>query len=185
MAEPFIGQIEIFAFGFAPKGWAQCNGQLLAINQNQALFSLLGTTFGGDGRQTFALPDLRARVPMGQGAGPGLTPRQMGEKDGAEAHTLTIAETPSHTHAINTISNPTLSNNVDTPKNTVALAKTTGTNKDGGTITVDIYAPDAAPNQQMAPAALGNTGGQPHSNMMPYLGTNICIALRGLFPSRN
>ena len=185
MAEPFIGQIEIFAFGYPPSGWAQCSGQLLPINQNQALFSVLGTTFGGDGRTTFALPDLRSRVPMGQGAGPGLTPRQVGEKGGEERHTLTIAETPLHTHAINTISKPSLTNNVDVPTNTVALAKTTGTNKDNNTITVNIYAADAAPNQQMAQAALGNVGGQSHSNMMAYLGVNICIAMRGLFPSRN
>ena len=185
MSEQFLGQIELFAFGFPPKGWAVCNGQIMAINQNQALFALLGTTFGGNGQTTFALPDLRGRVPIGQGNGPGLTPRTVGEAIGEEAHTLSIAETPPHVHTLQTIPNPTLANNVDAPGPTVALAQTTGADKSGNSITVNIYAPDNAPNQALAGGAIGPTGGQPHSNLMPYLAVNACIALVGVFPSQN
>ena len=185
MSEPFLGQIELFAFGFAPRGWALCAGQIMAINQNQALFSLLGTTYGGNGQTTFALPDLRGRVPMGQGNGPGLTPRTLGAAVGEEAHTLSIAETPAHVHTLQAISNPTLANNVDAPGPTVVLAQTTGTDKSGNPITVNIYASDNAPNQVLAGAAIGPTGGQPHANLMPYVTLNACIALQGIFPTRN
>ena len=185
MSEPFLGQIELFSFGFAPRGWALCAGQIMAIAQNQALFALLGTTYGGNGVTTFALPDLRGRVPMGQGNGSGLTPRVIGEFVGEEAHTLTIAETPTHTHTLQAISNPTLTNNVDTPGPTVVLAQTTGADKDNNPLTVNIYAPDAAPSQALASAAIGTVGGQPHPNLMPYLAVNVCIALQGIFPSRN
>ncbi|HET7881835.1 MAG TPA: tail fiber protein [Acetobacteraceae bacterium] len=185
MSEPYLGQIELFSFGFAPKGWALCAGQIMAINQNQALFALLGTTFGGNGTTTFALPDLRSRVPMGQGNGGGLTPRTLGETAGEETHVLSIAETPPHVHTVQAIANPVLANNVDAPGPTVALAQTTGTDKSGGTLVVNIYATDNAPNQPLASGAIGPTGGQPHPNQMPYLALNACIALVGIFPTRN
>jgi microcystin-dependent protein len=184
MSEPYLGQIELFAFGFAPKGWALCAGQIMAINQNQALFALLGTTYGGNGQTTFALPDLRGRLPMGQGNGRGLTPRTIGEVGGEEAHTLSIAETPAHTHTFVALPNPNLATNVDAPTGAV-LAQTTGQDKDGNTIPVNIYVPDSAPNQALAQTAIGSTGGQPHANLMPYLTVNACIALVGIFPSRN
>jgi microcystin-dependent protein len=184
MSEPFVGQIEVFAFGFPPRGWAQCAGQLMAITQNQALFSVLGTTFGGDGIRTFALPDLRSRVPMGQGNGAGLTPRVVGQIAGEETHTLLGTEIPLHSHSVQAIANPTGSN-TDIPGTSVRLAKTTGVDKDGKPLTFNVYATDNAPNQAMASAAIGSTGGQPHPNIMPYLAVNICIALQGIFPSRN
>jgi microcystin-dependent protein len=184
MSDPYLGQIELFAFDFAPMGWAQCAGQLMAINQNQALFALLGTKFGGNGMTTFALPDLRGRVPIGQGQGRGLTPRIVGELAGHETHTLQTNEILQHTHSLQTL-NTSGSSNTDAPGPTVVLAQTVskpaGTNK----FTVNIYAKDNAPNQAMSPAAIGNSGGQPHPNMMPYLVGNFCIALRGIFPSRN
>jgi microcystin-dependent protein len=183
MSEPFLGQIEIFGFNFAPRNWAQCSGQLMAINQNQALFAVLGTTFGGDGIRTFALPDLRGRVPMGQGQGSGLSPRTMGETPGETNHTLTLAETPMHSHNVNVITTAG-SGNTDIPGNAVSLSQTTGAKSDGSSIDVNIYS-TSAPSQPIAPSAVGNTGGTPHSNMMPSLGLNVCIALFGIFPSRN
>jgi microcystin-dependent protein len=185
MAEPFLGQIELFAFQFAPRGWALCAGQIMPIQQNQALFALLGTTYGGNGTTTFALPDLRGRVPMGQGAGQGLTSRVLGEAIGEPSHTLTIGETPPHSHAVQAISNPNLANNTDTPGPTVVLAQTIGRDKGGNSIAVSIYAPDSAPNQALAPASIGSIGGNPHANTMPYLAVNACIALVGIFPSRS
>ena len=185
MSEPFLGQIEVFSFGFAPTGWAQCAGQLMPIAQNQALFAVLGTTFGGDGIRTFALPDLRSRVPMGQGNGQGLTPRTVGQIGGEETHALTVGEIPLHSHSVAAISNPTTANNTDVPGGTVVLAQTVGVDKGGHPLTFDIYAPDNAPNQRMSATAIGTAGGQPHPNLMPYVAVNFCIALQGLFPSRN
>jgi microcystin-dependent protein len=185
MSQPFLGQIELFAFGFPPRYWAQCSGQLLPVNQNQALFALLGTTFGGDGINTFALPDLRGRVPVGQGSGQGLTPRSVGQRAGEEAHTLLVGETPGHSHAVQSIPNPVTANNTSEPGPAVALAQTTGVDRDGNPFTVNLYAPDNAPSQAMAGSAIGITGGQPHPNLMPYLVGNFCIALQGLFPSQN
>jgi len=185
MADAYIGQIEIFAFGFAPRNWALCAGQLLAISQNQALFSLLGTTYGGDGIRSFALPDLRGRLPIGQGAGPGLTARTEGEAGGEETHTLLLAETPPHTHGVAAIANVDASKSVPTPGSTVILSTTSGKLSNGDVVDVKLYGADANPDQTLAPAAIGNTGGQPHSNMMPYLGINFCICLNGIFPSRN
>jgi microcystin-dependent protein len=184
MSQPFLGQIELFAFGFAPKGWALCAGQIMAINQNQALFALLGTTFGGNGQTTFALPDLRSRTPMGQGNGPGLTPRTVGAALGEEAHTLSATETPLHSHSFGVLSNPNLAENVDTPTSAV-LAQTTGRDRNGNTIAVNIYASDSGPNQALAQGVIGTTGGQPHPNQMPYLTLNACIALTGVFPTQN
>ncbi len=165
MAEPFLSEIRIFSFGFAPRSWALCNGQLLPINQNQALFSLLGTTYGGNGTTNFALPDLRARTPIHTGSG-----HTLGERAGEQAHTLTQAEMPTHGHVLNGTSTPadtnvatggylaTVSNAYGPPRNLVA----------------------------MGPTALTNTGGsQAHQNMQPFLTLNFCIALQGIFPSQN
>jgi len=167
MAEPFLGELRIMSFDFPPRGWAFCNGQLLPINQNQALFSLLGTTFGGDGRVNFALPDLRTRVPIHDGNG-----HTLGEKGGEQAHTLAIAEMPQHTHALNA-------------STAVAAANTgPGGNYLGQSSGVFLYA-SAANLATMAPNAIGSVGGsQPHTNMQPFLALNFCIALQGIFPSQ-
>jgi microcystin-dependent protein len=162
---PFLGQIGIFSFGFAPKGWAQCNGQLMSIQQNAALFAVLGTTYGGDGVRTFALPDLRGRIPMHVG-----NRYVQGQVAGEEAHTLTISETPAHTHVAqcNTA-------NATTPN---PSGMTWATNAGG----YKIYA--ATGNAQLSQQAIAVTGGQPHDNMAPTLTINFCIALVGIFPSR-
>ena len=165
MAEPFLSEIRIMSFVFAPKGWALCNGQLLPINQNQALFSLLGTTFGGDGRVNFALPDLRGRVPIHVGSG-----HTLGERGGEQAHTLSIAEIPTHTHVMNATSTD------------AALPIPTG----------NLLGRQAPGNPYIAPTQLGamnagtvaNTGGsQAHLNMQPFLTLSFSIALQGIFPS--
>ena len=166
MATPFIGQISIFGFTFAPKNFAYCNGQLLSINQNQALFSLLGTTYGGNGTTTFGLPNLQGRTPMHVGTG-----FVLGQVGGEEAHTLTVSEIPVHTHGTVT---STAAGTAGDPS-AAFLA-------DGSKAA---YAP-GTPNQTMAAGAIGNTGGsQSHNNMAPYLTINFCIALVGIFPSRN
>ncbi|MBV8976293.1 MAG: phage tail protein [Alphaproteobacteria bacterium] len=176
MSTPFLAQIEIFSFNFAPKGWALCNGQLLPINQNQALFSLLGTTFGGDGRVNFALPDLRSRVPIGMGAG-----FTLGERGGEEAHTVIISEMPAHTHQF---AGNTGDGTTATPASNTNLAKAVASANPGGTFTMQLYS-NANGNQTMAPGTITNTGGsQPHSNLMPYLCLSMCIALQGIFPSQ-
>jgi microcystin-dependent protein len=167
MAEPFLSEIRIFSFNFAPKGWAQCNGQLLPINQNQALFSLLGTTFGGDGRVNFGLPNLQARVPIHDGGG-----HTLGERGGEQAHTLSIAELPQHLHSVNAT---TAGATTNTPGNTMLTAQTTAAN---------LYAAASA-LVPMSPAAVSNVGGsQTHLNMQPFLTLNFCIALQGIFPSQ-
>jgi microcystin-dependent protein len=155
------------SFVFAPKGWALCNGQLLPINQNQALFSLLGTTFGGDGRVNFALPDLRGRVPIHVGSG-----HTLGDRAGEQAHTISIAELPQHTHVANATTNVSTTNN---PTSSLMLAQSTAAN---------LYASGASSLQAMAPAAIANVGGsQAHLNMQPFLTLSFCIALQGIFPS--
>ena len=165
MADPFISEIRIMSFVFAPKGWALCNGQLLPINQNQPLFSLLGTTFGGDGRVNFALPDLRARTPIHVGGG-----HTLGEGGGEQAHTLSISELPTHTHFINGSNNP-----ADTNIPTDAYLA----------IANNAYAP-AGNLVALSPASVTNAGGsQAHLNMQPFLTLNFCIALTGIFPSQN
>lgn len=167
MAEPFLSEIRMTSFVFAPRGWALCNGQLLPINQNQALFSLLGTTFGGDGRVNFALPDLRGRTPIHVGSG-----HTLGERGGEQAHTLSIAEIPTHLHVLQ------------------------GTSDDGSqVIPAGGYLAKAAPANPystptnltaMNPASTGNAGGsQAHLNMQPFLTLSFCIALQGIFPSPN
>lgn len=169
MAEPFLSEIRMMSFVFAPKGWALANGQLLPINQNQALFSLLGTTFGGDGRVNFALPDLRGRVPIHVGSG-----HTLGEKGGEPAHTISIAELPTHTHVLN----------ASNTGGNITLPKTTN----GNLLAVSpqqVYAA-AANLGAMLPKSVTNVGGsQPHLNMQPFLTISFCIALQGIFPSPN
>ena len=167
MSEPFLSEIRIMSFGFAPKGWALCNGQLLPINQNQALFSLLGTTYGGDGRVNFALPDLRGQVPIHMGSG-----HTLGEKGGEQAHTLSIAEMPTHTHVLNASSS----------------------NGDAAIPVGNLLARSAPANPYAAPSSLATMnaasitnvgGGQAHLNMQPFLVLTFSIALQGIFPSQN
>lgn len=165
MAEPFLSEIRIMSFGFAPKGWALCNGQFLPINQNQALFSLLGTTYGGNGQTTFALPNLQGRLPIHMGSG-----HTLGEQGGEQAHTLSIGELPTHTHSVIAADNPAGTN---AATNTAYLGQQANT-----------YGP-ATNLTAMAPGEIGNVGGsQPHLNMQPYLVLNFSIALQGIFPSQ-
>ena len=175
MADPFIGEIRIVGFNFAPYGWALCNGQLLAISQNTALFSLLGTQFGGDGRSTFALPNLQGIAPMCQGNGAGLTPRFMGETGGEPTVTLLQTELPSHRHP----AQAGTASNIGTPGPTTMFGG-------GGRGKADAYAPaSVASPAVMSPQAVGLAGGsQPHNNLPPYLVSNFVIALNGVFPSR-
>jgi microcystin-dependent protein len=170
--EPFLGQITAFGFNFPPRGWAQCDGQLLPIAQNQALFSLLGTFYGGDGRTTFGLPELRGRAALHMGAGPGLTPRTIGEKSGAETNTLNVNQLPAHTH---TFAPPSNSGSGDTD---VATANYPAQAEE------DNY--HNTSDATMGPGTTGSTGtSQSVNNMQPYQVVNFCIALQGVFPSRN
>lgn len=182
MATFYLGQIEAFAFGFPPKGWALCQGQLMAIAQNAALFSLLGTQFGGNGINTFALPDLRGRVGLGFGQGPNLNNYNMGEAVGEESHTLVTAEMPgTHTHAVNAQNNGTTGGG-NVP-GTGAMLGCGYSVTSGTTNTVSMYASSAS--TLLAMTTLTQTGGQPHENRMPFGVLNYCICLQGLFPSRN
>lgn len=175
MSEPFIGEIRIFAFTFAPRNWADCDGQLMAINQNEALFSLLGTMYGGDGRTTFGLPDLRGRVALHEGSGPGLSSRRIGERGGAAQVTLTVQSMPNHTHNMNASS-------ADGDQH--APANHYFSSEDLGGEPTNAYATTA--DVTMHPQMITNAGGgQGHSNLMPYLTVRYCIALIGIFPSRS
>ncbi len=169
MSDQFLGELKLLSFGFPPKGWALCNGQILPINQNQALFSLLGTTYGGDGRTTFALPDLRGRTPLHVGGGVNL-----GDKTGQEGVTLTAGQLPVHTHSL-TATNDLA--NASVPGGAVPAAKPRGG--------INRYAP-AGNDALMGPTSLASVGGsQPHPNMQPFTVLNWVIALQGIFPSRN
>ena len=167
MAEPFLSEIRIMSFVFAPQGWALCNGQFLPINQNQALFSLLGTQYGGDGRVTFGLPDLRSRTPIGFS-----NDYSIGAAGGAETVTLTTQSLPVHVHQL-----------------AGTAATNTTRNPNGGllgTATANLYAPTGGPQVELAAGSVASAGGtQPHENMQPYSVINFCIALTGIFPSRN
>jgi microcystin-dependent protein len=176
MSDQFVAEIRIFPFNFAPKGWAFCDGQLLPISQNTALFSLLGTFYGGDGKSTFALPDLQGSAPMQQGQGQGLSQRVLGELGGEQFVTLLQSEMPVHTH---TAQGATAVASVLTP---VGNAWASGQKGFGS-----FYVPSApATNVQMSPLGTSITGGsQPHNNMMPFLTLNFCIALQGVFPPRS
>jgi microcystin-dependent protein len=168
MAEPFLSEIRIMSFVFAPRGWATCDGQLLPINQNQALFSLLGTTFGGDGRVNFGLPDLRARTPVHVGSG-----HTLGERGGEQAHTLAIAELPQHVHAVNASSSAT-GGSASPNGRYLGGANNAYHSPSGGTATT------------LRPETVSNIGGsQAHLNMQPFLTLNFAIALEGIFPSPN
>jgi microcystin-dependent protein len=180
MSEPFLGEIKIISWNFPPKGWAFCNGTLLPINQNQALFSILGTTYGGDGQQTFGLPDLQGRTPFHVGNGIVL-----GERGGETTHTLNISELPAHNHVPAADGALATSNTPDPTPSAKVLAQSGGS---GGSpvqpFAANLYN-TAAPNSTLNPP-LGNTGGsQPHENMSPYLVLNFIIALQGIFPSQN
>ena len=174
MSDPFVAEIRIFGFNFPPTGWAFCNGQLLAISQNTALFSLLGTTYGGDGKTTFGLPNLQGSVPLDPGQGPGLSPRYQGEVDGETVVTLLESEMPVHMHTAQGYAG---AGGQGPAGNAWADANQRG---------ISTYAPNTNGTVQMSPLALSPTGGsQPHNNMMPYLVLNFCIALQGIYPPRS
>lgn len=167
MAEPFLSEIKIMSFNFPPKGWALCNGQLLPINQNQALFALLGTTYGGNGLTNFALPNLRGRTPIHTGSG-----HTLGETGGQEAHTVVIQELPTHTHTLN---------GTNAPSNTTVVSSADVL---ANAAPSEIFTGNTASLASMAAASVTTVGGsQPHVNMQPYLALNFCIALQGIFPS--
>lgn len=167
MANPFLGEIRMMSFNFPPKGWAQCNGQFLPINQNQALFSLMGTTYGGNGQTTFALPDLRGRVPLHNGNG-----HVWGEKGGEENHVLTSSELPSHTHQMQAVANNAANASTPDPTNSYLASAN------------NAYLPVQA-STALAPAMTSVGGSQPHTNLQPYTVINFCVALQGIFPSQN
>ena len=167
MSSPFLGEIRPFGFNFNPRGWLACQGQILSIAQNPALFALLGTQYGGNGTTTFALPDLRGRVPMGQGAGPGLTNRLMGELGGEENHTLTTGEMPAHSH-------------------TLGVSSTLATNNSpAGGFPAQTRGPTYSSSTDSTISGNVTGGGLAHNNLQPYLVVNYCIAIQGIFPSRN
>jgi len=174
MVEPFVSEIRIFGFNFPPLGWAFCNGQLMPISQNTALFALLGTIYGGDGKSTFALPDMQGAAPMADGQGPGLTQRTVGESGGSDTVRLLQSEMPVHTHSAQAANFP---GDIQIPTPNTALARSSGGNA---------YQSNTSQNlTQMAPQALTPTGGDaPHNNMMPFLTFNFNIALQGVFPQR-
>jgi len=171
MADPFVAEVRIFPFNFPPTGWAFCNGQILPLSQNTALFSLLGTTYGGDGKSNFALPDLQGRAPLHPGQGPGLSLYDLGEEVGTETVTLLTSEIPAHSHSLTA----SASDGVSTSPTAQLMAQGVG---------VSVWGTNA-PNTQFAPEALAPAGGDlPHNNMQPYLMLNMCIALQGVFPPR-
>jgi microcystin-dependent protein len=179
MSDQFVAEIRIFPFNFPPTGWAFCNGQLMPISQNTALFSLLGTTYGGDGKSTFALPDLQGNAPMQPGQGQGLSLRDLGELSGVESITLLQSEIPLHTHSLQAVNaNADLAD----PSGAVLAKGRYSTGTQSGAIA---FYQTAAPNVQMNFQVIGIAGGSlPHNNMQPYLTLNFCIALQGIFPAR-
>ncbi|AZO40326.1 phage tail protein [Mesorhizobium sp. M7D.F.Ca.US.005.01.1.1] len=172
MADPFVAEIRIFPFNFAPKGWAWCDGQLLPISQNTALFSLLGTTYGGNGKSNFALPDLQGRAPMHPGQGTGLSLHDLGEPGGVETVTLLESEIPSHSHTMTANINPA---NLAAPSTVRALARAAPGQAYSATVNITNLG-----DMAVAPAG----GDQPHNNLQPYLTCYFCIALQGVFPPR-
>ena len=176
MSDQFVAEIRIFPFNFAPKGWALCNGQILPISQNTALFSLLGTTYGGDGKSNFALPNMQGNAPMHPGQGPGLSLHDLGESGGSQTVTLQTTEMSAHAHSLMAVNGPPPAN-AGAPAATASLARSSG-----GTAYKQSPFGGMGP---MSASAIGSTGGsQPHNNMQPYLTLNFCIALQGIFPSR-
>ena len=183
MSQPFLGELRIFAGNFNPRGWAFCRGQLLAIAQNDALYALIGTTFGGDGQTSFALPDLQGRIPVGQGQGPSLSNYTLGQKAGAETVTLTTGQMPAHNHVLMA---STAKGNQAVPLTGSIMAGPDAGNPN----TTATYYVQPTPNpltpSTLAASTIGNAGGnQPHDNIMPSLCLNYIIALEGVFPSRN
>ena len=194
--DPFLGQIMMFGGNFAPRGWAYCEGQLLAINQNQALFSILGTTYGGDGRTTFALPDLRGRTPVHTGTGPGLSTYRLGQRGGAETVSLTQSEMPNHTHGATakTVTQIAVSSKEATSAAPVTEGALAAVSSERGKVSnAEIYNAETPDTVLSANTAASTTtitnlptgGSQPHPNMQPYLAVHYIIALQGVFPSRN
>jgi microcystin-dependent protein len=178
MAEPYLGEIRIFGFSFAPRGWAYCEGQLVSIAQNTALYSVLGTTFGGDGQTTFGLPNMKGNAPMEWGNGPNLTPRTIGEMFGEPSVTLTVLQLPGHNHILYgaTPGDPA----------TQSVAQPNSTSQLSGANPGQLYTTTATPPVAFSPKAIGPAGqSQPHDNLQPMLVLNFCMAMEGLFPSRN
>ena len=174
MSDPFVAEIRIFGLNFAPRGWAFCSGQLMPLSQNTALFSLVGTFYGGNGKTTFALPDLQGSAPMHPGQGPGLSLHDLGEQGGVETVTLIESEIPAHFHALNA---NTDNANVQIPNPSRSLARSVNANA--------YKAPSGQPVVDLAPNAVSPGGGDaPHTNMQPYLALNFCIALEGIYPPR-
>jgi microcystin-dependent protein len=173
MSEPFVGEIRMFGGSFAPRSWALCDGQLLAVNQNDALFSLLGTTYGGDGRTTFGLPDLRGRIPLHAGSGPGLTPRSLGSRSGTESNTLNANQLPAHNHIFNGTTNPAGDTSPAGNLPGTAAGSNLYNNASANLVAMD------------ADMVATNGGGGSHNNVMPFLCVNFIIALFGIYPSRN
>ncbi|MDQ1708523.1 MAG: hypothetical protein QOJ88_1734 [Pyrinomonadaceae bacterium] len=176
MADPFVAEIRIFPFNFPPTGWAFCDGQLMPISQNTALFSLLGTTYGGDGKSTFALPDLQGRSPMHPGQGPGLSLHDLGEEGGSETVSLLPTEIPAHAHNVGRAT--------EANGDSVTPVGSIWAQTPGGRGSIFTYAPAPATAVMNANAIKPTGGGQPHNNMQPYLTLNFCIALQGVFPPR-
>ena len=173
MANPFLAEIRIFPFNFPPKGWAFCNGQLMPLSQNTALFSLLGTTYGGDGKSNFALPNLQGSAPMHPGQGPGLSLHDLGETGGSDTVTLLSSEIPAHSHGL------TASNRQGTDQSPINEMFA------GGVGGINLYAEPASIVQLAGATVTPAGGGQPHNNLMPYLTLNFCIALQGIYPARS
>ena len=172
MSDQFVAEIRVFPFNFAPVGWAFCNGQLLPISQNTALFSLLGTYYGGDGKSNFALPNLQGNVPVGYGQGQGLSIYDLGQSGGTQTVTLLTTQIPAHTHSL-------LADNINGPDNNSPANAALS-------FPVNMYSNAASPLGQMASQAVGSVGGgQPHNNLMPFLTFNFCIALQGIYPARS
>ena len=177
MAEPYLGEVRIFGFSFAPRGWAYCDGQLVSIAQNNALFAVLGTTFGGDGQTTFGLPNMKGNAPMEWGNGPGLTPRTLGQLAGEPSVTLTVQQIPGHNHILHAGITTNAAQQVPTPTAQAQL----GQGSPG-----QVYTATATPPVAFSPKAIGPAGqSQPHDNVSPILVLNFCVAMEGLFPSRN
>jgi microcystin-dependent protein len=173
MADPFVAEIRIFPFNFAPTGWAQCDGQILPISQNTALFSLLGTMYGGNGQSTFALPNLQGSAPMFWGQGPGLSLYDQGEASGSESVTLLESEIPAHSHSMMAATD-IADQNLPDPTRVLTISNNGS-----------VYAPGNSPLAQLSDSALAPAGGDaPHNNMMPYLTLTFCIAMQGIFPPR-
>ena len=182
MSEPFVGEIRILPYTFAPRAWASCDGQTLPISQNQALYAIIGTIYGGNGTTTMQLPDLRARAPIHRGAGPGLTPRQLGQRLGQSSVTLTEAEIPAHQHSVQVVNVE-----ADQPAPAGHALSNAVTTRRGQTAPLSMYAPaTTTPSVQMSAGIMATAGGsQAHENRQPFLGIQFCMSLQGLFPSRD